>query len=577
MPSVRAYLELEDKWCPERREHAVSVYLTTRSNSNKDLDFNHQFSHSFVFRLRSTSSTTDGHSAQTIIGDDFSEHLHRAIFIPGTEFIPTEIANKSHETTKYLKKIGGSLFEALFQPDSITISLFDKVSNYEDLAFTLVTNSPLIDSIGWEYAYRRGNHQRKGYFLVQKHIFSRGLYPSDKPPFPGKGSLHINILAIPSKPITTKDDDGITVDAEWRTMSSMFKKYKCELTLQRVVPPKFASVTTWLGRSQYQIVLFSGHGIFADTRDIGQGFPYPSASNIVFEQANATEDLKPLDTFLKIFKNQNGCELVFLNCCQSTHTSDYPTIAHALKDVGVGHLIGMSRDTPDRFSRTFGDDFFRTIVEQGKTVEMSVLHARSVINDDRLDWIGIPVLYTSGTSIETTFNFPLGSPTIEDPSPVCRLEAINMDCKVIRGRSKEITTYTKAILDDDNTRVHTIIGAPGIGKTTIGFKVAEIVSRSIEGGVYGFSFESVLSETELLHQLCTILQLNTKELGNMVTMQECFLMIKPALQRHDRTVFLIDNFETLLTEEGHGAVVVLQRLIREIPFVNLSHHITQYT
>src|SRR5262249_23724707 len=34
---------------------------------------------------------------------------------------------------------------------------------------------------------------------------------------------------------------------------------------------------------------------------------------------------------------------------------------------------------------------------------------------------------------------------------------------------------------------------------------------------------------------------------------------------HSRTVFFIDNFETLFTEEGLGVRILLRRLIRDVP------------
>src|SRR5262249_33116012 len=114
-------------------------------------------------------------------------------------------------------------------------------------------------------------------------------------------------------------------------------------------------------------------------------------------------------------------------------------------------------------------------------------------------------------------------------------------------------------------RVHTITGAPGIGKTTIAYKVAEIISRSIEGGIYGFSFESIPSEAEFLRQLYTTLQIDAGGPDNIFTIPKCFPAITRSLRRHSRTVFFIDNFETLFTKEGQGVRAILQRLIREVP------------
>jgi len=117
----------------------------------------------------------------------------------------------------------------------------------------------------------------------------------------------------------------------------------------------------------------------------------------------------------------------------------------------------------------------------------------------------------------------------------------------------------------DSVRVHTIIGAPGIGKTTVAYKVAEVISRNVSGGVHGFSFESIPSELDFLRQLYATLQLDASGFDNTVTLDMCLPTIKRALERHGRTVFFIDNAETLLTSNGHPMAILLQRLIREIP------------
>src|SRR5262249_46312735 len=148
----------------------------------------------------------------------------------------------------------------------------------------------------------------------------------------------------------------------------------------------------------------------------------------------------------------------------------------AMKATSIRHLIAMGHVVKDTCARTFCDIFFRTIVGKGKTVETAVLRARSKILDqsvasdetnlEKASWIGVPVLYTSVLAGQNPFSCPEGEPKIVDSSPVCHLHNINKSFKVVRGRNQEIFEFVDTVLNNDRERIHSIVGGPGIGKTT---------------------------------------------------------------------------------------------------------------
>src|SRR5262249_48593153 len=158
--------------------------------------------------------------------------------------------------------------------------------------------------------------------------------------------------------------------------------------------------------------------------------------------------------------------------------------------------ISMAQQIKDSCARTFCDQIFRTIVRKRETIETAVLQARSKIKEP--DQIGIPVLHTSTISNRNPFVCTPGKPTIIDPLPICHLHNIYKTFEVIRGRDSEILKFVDNVLDNDHKRVHMVVGEPGIGKTTFGYKVAEIISRNVDGGVHGFSFETVPSKDKLV-------------------------------------------------------------------------------
>jgi len=288
---VRAYLELLDTWDPDRREHLISVYLTTRSDPGESaLHLDHQPSHQFVIRKPNNSPSSFKENAQfgargnflctfeqtntimeattslntntdvSIEGriDKLSESLLQAIYIHNQPFVPSDESPSIHVK----KKIGQSLFEALCRPGSLAANLFSEYPHPKNLSFTLVTTSPLLNAIGWEFAYRKykENGYNTGYFVVQRHVFSRGLVPKDQLP-PSSNGCPMNILVIPSKPLN--ENDNITVHQEWRALSDLFASLDCSLTVRRVVPPTFNMTDDRLERDEPNIVLFSGHGVFS--------------------------------------------------------------------------------------------------------------------------------------------------------------------------------------------------------------------------------------------------------------------------------------------------------------------------
>src|SRR5262249_11451704 len=142
---VRAYIELLDKWVKDKNEHIVSVYLTTRLDSNESKSgkncYEKELSHSFILRkppypqkqakrykadiglLPGTSFTVSNPLTISIYDNavEFSENLFRAIYVQGQQFVPPD-----KRPLPYVKQIGHSLFEAIFQAHSIAGKLFDE-------------------------------------------------------------------------------------------------------------------------------------------------------------------------------------------------------------------------------------------------------------------------------------------------------------------------------------------------------------------------------------------------------------------------------------------------------------------
>src|SRR5262249_50181431 len=150
---------------------------------------------------------------------------------------------------------------------------------------------------------------------------------------------------------------------------------------------------------------------------------------LMFEKKNGSVDMWPVDDFLEIFR-QVGCELIFLNSCESTSSKKWPSLAHAMKANGVRHLIAMSHEIKDGSMQTFGDVVFQTIIGRRETIETAVLRARSEIKE--YSEIGAPVLYAATILNQNPFVCPQGSSEIVDPSPVCHLHNIKVNFNPIR-------------------------------------------------------------------------------------------------------------------------------------------------
>ena len=433
---------------------------------------------------------------------------------------------------------GQTLFSALFplrSPAQQALRSADRL--------TLVLDNEL-ETISWEYLCGPDG------FLALEMPVVRLLQPGSRQPVPDLSATPLQVLAVPSNPIS-REAPTLNIVGEWRRLREEVEKLPHQIHLDRVNPPTLDNLRSLTLTRPQSIIHFMGHG-----GQEGEG------AVLLFENdAAGVLPISARDLALSVRKH---AFMVTLNACVSATPgkTEFSNLARLLVDKGLPYSLGMSASIPDDAALTFSRALY-TELANGVEAEEAVFQARrSLLRGEKRTWlVGVPVLYSSlETPCAGGFATPTGQPRVNENRPRMEVSALPRAEGTFQGRVDELLQLGQALTGEPRTKLLTIHGMGGQGKTALAREAAERFAHAWPGGVWAVSLENTYTldrftlelarlfkidlNTIYKHVASTFPELESEEYQNQFQ-QELERHLLTILDHH-RNLLVLDNAETFM-------------------------------
>ncbi len=450
---------------------------------------------------------------------------------------------------------GKAVYQALFPTETVARRELDALPE----RILLIATDDTLDAISWEYAYGLYGADDVEHFLVLSCHFVRGLPPDQRiepPALPN--SLHI--VAIPSNPLSHQIEP-LDIDAEWLRLKEIVQEIPQSITLECARPPTVEQVRRLVANQRHRVVHFMGHG--------GQ---YETGAVLCFEKDNG--DLQPVTAREFVMRVRATVFLVTLNACVSATPGPtiFSNLASALVRQKVPYALGMRFSIHDDDARAFSRTFY-TDLAHGSPVEEALLQARLTLANSQHSWVvGVPVLFTSLAQPAAGFAALAGSPIIKEHQPHIEVSALPRAEGGFQGRINELKVLGTALTGDSCSRLVTIHGAGGQGKTALAREAVERFAYAWPGGIWSASLENLPSQALFINDLARFLGIDAQTMidPNEIERQ----VLKQLVLR--RTLLVLDNVETLINavEANHVRAIQLAQFLQQLPGPSVSMLVT---
>jgi CHAT domain-containing protein len=305
----------------------------------------------------------------------------------------------------------------------------------------------------------------------------------------------------------------------------------------------FETISGYLNEKDYNIVHFTGHGIFDENK--GKGY-------LVLETGDGKARMVDISAVADLLEGR-GVRLVVLSACQSGKTSNkeaYADLASILAKNKIPAVAAMQYSILDLSATKFASSFYQAIA-YGKPVDLALTEARIVMkNAEKSNGVDFatPVLYLSDPDCLAISKIkPEASELFNKPTMLGDVAVMK---KGFVGRRKEFRILQKDF-NTDVKRAAIIYGFGGLGKTVLATRLALRMNQYFEG-IFGMKFNATTKPEEILNRLNAFLLMAGIQQLNQVLCQPIPLEVKTAtlvnILNQKRFLIILDNFEDCLDE-----------------------------
>lgn len=287
-----------------------------------------------------------------------------------------------------LADLGGALFRWLFPPalESHLRIAWDRARrNGMGLRLRLSIDAPELAVWPWELLHdpvREHTFAVSPSTLLVRYFDQAAAFGA---PANQRAELPLNLLLVlPAAPDLDLERERRTVETVAAAMPDALRVH----TLQGVITRLDLADALLLGK--YDMVHFSGHGVFVD----GRGY-------IALNKPDGTQDWVHSGALSRLAVNYGSIKLVVLNACSSGQVNEnraFQGLAPQMVRYGVPAVVAMQYPINDDAATTFSREFYKRLClgEDAGQVDVAATYARSmlaVLHPDDLSWAA-PVVYT---------------------------------------------------------------------------------------------------------------------------------------------------------------------------------------
>ncbi len=286
-----------------------------------------------------------------------------------------------------VKKVGGSLFEAVFSEDILSLLNSSQAvakSQGKGLRIRLRFNSPEISDLPWEYLYNA--RQNRFLALSQQTPLVRYL-EIPQPNAPLAVGLPLKVLVMVSSP---SDYPPLDVEAEYSRLVEALQPLTSngQVSLERIDIATLETLQRQLRLGKHHIFHFIGHGGFD---------PGTQEGILIFEDQNNLGKRLSGQELGWLLHNYPSVQLVVLNACEGARSGrqdPFAGVAQSLVQQGTPAVIAMQFEITDQAALSFSQNFYASLAD-GNPVDAALSEARMSIfaSGNDIEW-GTPVLFT---------------------------------------------------------------------------------------------------------------------------------------------------------------------------------------
>jgi tetratricopeptide (TPR) repeat protein len=440
---------------------------------------------------------------------------------------------------------GKAVYQALF-PDGTPAQ---RALNNTPESILLVATDSDLDAVPWEYAYGPEG------FLVFEYPFVRGL-PVEQRIEPPVVDSSLHVVAIPSNPLDS-EVPPLNIEGEWLRLKEIIEGVPYTITLERTRPPTIEQVRNLVANQRNRVLHFMGHG--------GQ---QESGAVLFFEKENGELDRVTAKQFT--LRVRGTVFLATLNACVSAAPGEtaFSNLAWALVRQKTPYALGMRLSIDDEDARTFSRTFYSDLA-RGSPVEEALLQARLTLAASPRPWvIGVPVLYTALIRPAAGFTSITGTPTVQEHQPPLEVSALPRAEGAFQGRIDELRHLGSDLTGDRRSRIVTIHGGGGQGKTALAREAVERFAHAWPGGIWAASLENLPSRERFVVDLARFLGIATQEILDLTEVERQIM----ARLVHRRTLIVLDNAENMIeaVEAKNAAAIQLAQFVQQLAGPSVS-------